>query len=188
MEQAFQAAGFETTPGDGGENDSWIGYLYQGEAWSDSGERSTAAYKTVGADRFYLSSAGVYAGNRAMIRISGEELAADENGLNIVVYDVVNGKLIDSVSYNTNSQDPVMTRSDDKFYTEYVTVFRADLLKQAAAYNRVFWWVRLAVCAIGAALLAGLLAELGRAEKIMRQGGHVTRGFLIRRQVGLSLI
>lgn len=188
MEQAFQSAGFTVTPGDGNENDSWIGYLYQGQAWSDAGTRSTSGYKTIGDTRFYLSSAGIYSGNKAMIRLAGKELAADENGLNVVVYDVSAGKLIDSVSYNTNSADPVMTRADSQFYTEYVTVFRADLLREAAAYNRVFWWMRLVMCIAVAAMLANLWAELRKAEKIMRQGGQVTRGFLIRRQVGLSLI
>ena len=188
MEETMRSLGFETTPKSGSEDGSYIGYVYQDEVWSQNGDRSTAAMKTVGGTNFYLSSAGVYSGNNAMIKMNGEELANDENGISVVVYDIANDQLIDSVSYNTNTAEPIMSRADDCFYTEYVTVFRADLLDQAKAYTGVFYWLQAIVCIIAALMLNVLRRDLKKAKRTAEAHQPYKKSYLIWKQVGLSLI
>ena len=121
MQQTLESLGFDYTPANGEEYGSFIGYYYQGEAWSTGSDHSSSEYKTIGSRRFYLSSAGIYSGNKSMIQLGNDELSSDENGICVVAYDIEDDQLIDSVSYNTNTENPSMSRADEQFYTEYVT-------------------------------------------------------------------
>lgn len=51
--------------------------------------------------KYYVSSAGYKAGNNSSIAIDGVEKSLNKRGLNIVVYDNVNGRIVDSCTFDT---------------------------------------------------------------------------------------
>lgn len=65
---------------------------------------------TVGGSTYSISSAGYQVGNLSSIVIDGTEYSKNRRGLNIVVYDNVTGKVIDSVSFDTFIQEMTVTR------------------------------------------------------------------------------
>lgn len=137
MKEALTALGLTKTPKDISNGDSYIAYVYQGETYVES--NSASLYKTINLNNHIVTliSAGYLHGNNASILVDGLEQAARGNGLNIVVYDLENDEVIDSVSYNTNSNNPVMERAEDVFYTEYIVTFSHNIFEQVDAYNHV---------------------------------------------------
>ena len=135
METAFLECGFDKTPGQGGTVSA--GYYYRSKALIRSGE-GVIDMDVFAADQLvHLISEDAYHGNSASIMIGGEETSAGGNGLNIVVYDPENDILIDSVSFNTNTSDPVMSRAEELFECEYVSLFREGLSEYIVEAGRV---------------------------------------------------
>ncbi|NCB34139.1 MAG: hypothetical protein EOM64_09750, partial [Erysipelotrichia bacterium] len=188
MQQKMESLGFDYTPANGGRYGSFIGYTYQGEAWSTGSDHSSAAWKTIGSRRFYLSSAGIYSGNKSMVKLENKELSSDENGICVIAYDIENDQLIDSVVYHTNTENPSMSRADRLFYTEYVTQYRSALLEQARAYTGVFYQFQAVVCIIFAFMLNLLRIDLKNVKKFAEGNIPLKKWYLIRRQIGLSFL
>ena len=136
MQSAFSAAGIKMSlrvNDDGG----MAGYIYRDRAQIYKKTDIAVSEEEVAGHEVRIVSAGVSSGNTASIMIDDNEYSPDANGLNIVVYDPENDRLIDSVSYNVNTSDPVMTRADDLFYTWYVTEYNHHLPEYVQASARV---------------------------------------------------
>ena len=136
MQAAFSEAGIKMSlrVNDDG---SLAGYIYRGSTQLYKKTDIAVVEEEIGGHQVRIISAGVSAGNTASVLIDDNEYSPDANGLNIVVYDLENDRLIDSVSYNVNTSDPVMTRADDLFYTWYVTEYNHHLPEYVQASAKV---------------------------------------------------
>jgi len=68
-------------------------------------------------------------GNKASICINGEEYAVNNRGFNIVLFDLIRGKVVDSVAFDTNTAEMKCTRKNYLVYNE--DAVRIDIRKLA---------------------------------------------------------
>mgnify|MGYP004676781471 FL=1 len=137
MRDSLLSLNIQKTPLSLNSGDSYIAYSYKDESYVEADRDSLVNTFNINDHIVSLTSCGYYHGNYASVLVDGIECADQGNGLNIVVYDLEEDKVIDSVSYNTNTNNPVMERADDVFYTEYTVTFTDDLFVQLEAYNAV---------------------------------------------------
>ena len=170
MVETMESLGITNTPKKINQGDSYIAYSYENEVYNESSESSLNKSFNLNEHIVTLISAGSYHGNNASVIIDGEEYAANGNGINIVVYDLENDKVIDSVSYNTNTSTPVMERTETPFYTEYTVTFSGSLFEQVSAYNLVCRVV-IAICSILLAFFLYLvLRDVRKVRKVYELG------------------
>ena len=187
MDAALKSVGITTTPLDGKVNDSYVAYAYDGKTYSYVGRESDTHYESINGHRFYMTSAGIYDGNRSSILIDGKNVSGNRNGLNVMVYDPDEGKLIDSVTYNTNSTDVTMTRNDEAFYTVYSTVINSSFLEQLQVrYDQVAAVFRMVYLA-GAAALIVLWLDLRNMDRVLSSGKPMKTWTLVLKQIPVLL-
>ncbi len=68
-------------------------------------DRETVCNMQIEKMNLYAESRLYLQGNRTKIIINGIDYAVNERGINIVIYDKENGKLIDSVCFDTHAQN-----------------------------------------------------------------------------------
>lgn len=111
LRKKLKALGFQSdlTPDNAGHH-SLIGVRQNGrmvhEELSegiDDPERDMLEFRSSMPDgiKYYVKSAGWYAGNTSSIIIDGVEKSKNSRGLNIVVYDSISGRVVDSIVFNT---------------------------------------------------------------------------------------
>ena len=168
--------------------DSYIAYSYKDESYVEADRDSLVNTFNINDHIVSLTSCGYYHGNYASVLVDGIECADQGNGLNIVVYDLEEDKVIDSVSYNTNTNNPVMERADDVFYTEYTVTFTDDLFVQLEAYNavtKIFIHISAIVVSI---ILYILLRNIRKIRKIYETGKMPQKKWYIHQNISLYLI
>ena len=168
--------------------DSYIAYSYKDESYVEADRDSLVNTFNINDHIVSLTSCGYYHGNYASVLVDGIECADQGNGLNIVVYDLEEDKVIDSVSYNTNTNNPVMERADDVFYTEYTVTFTDDLFVQLEAYNavtKIFIHISAIVVSI---ILYILLRNIRKIRKIDETGKMPQKKWYIHQNICLYLI
>lgn len=183
MADAMHEVGIETTPLDGNTNDSYIAYVYGDRTYSYVGAENDTHYEIINGHRFYMTSAGIYDGNRSSVLIDGKNCSGNRNGLNVIVYDPAEGELIDSVTYNTNSTNVTMTRADDLFYTVYTTEINSSFCEQlqvrANVVSGIFRWVYL----LAAAALILLELDLRSMDRVLASKKPMSTWSLVLKQV-----
>ncbi|MBQ9154614.1 MAG: sulfatase-like hydrolase/transferase [Solobacterium sp.] len=177
MQEAAERFGFEEGAFEVPEDGSLVGYMYAGKAGTDTGEDAIARNVKLTEDAVYVMSAGVHDGNRTVIRINGQDYSADANGLNVVVYDPDHGTLIDSISYNINSDHVRMSRNDDLFTVGFRSVYNYHLCEYIHAAARICRDVFRSVCILLAAAAAVLWLQL-RLHSRMRSQGRKPTAFM----------
>lgn len=168
--------------------DSYIAYSYKNESYVEADRNSLVNTFNIENHIVSLTSCGYYHGNYASVLVDGVEYADQGNGLNIVVYDLEEDKVIDSVSYNTNTNNPIMQRADDVFYTEYTVTFTDDLFVQLEAYNavtKIFIHISAIVVSI---ILYILLRNIRKIRKIYETGKMPQKKWYIHQNINLYLI
>lgn len=187
MDEAVRALGLSKTPADGNANDSYVAYIYKGKQYAYVGLASDTHYEIVNGHRFYMTSAGIHAGNRSSILIDGRNVSGNRNGLNIAVYDPQDGRLIDSVTYNTNSSTVKMTRADELFYTVYTTVINESFVEQLGVRAHVsallYQWIYL----MAAALLGFFWWDLSYMEDVLKRQNPMPTWVLCVKQLPILL-
>ena len=188
MDDALRSIGITSTPLDGRVNDSYIAYAYQGKTYSYVGRESDTHYESINGHRFYMTSAGIYDGNRSSILIDGTNVSGNRNGLNVMVYDPVEGKLIDSVTFNTNSTDVTMTRNDDAFYTVYSMTVKVSFFEQLQVrYHQVTMAFRFVYLA-GALALVLLWLDLRSMDRVLASEAPMKTWTLVLKQIPVLFI
>ena len=88
---------------------TYVGIIYQNSVWCNdrhtNEEKTSYLYESL--DRKFVLHAHSEAwtnGNKGDISINGKQLSVNIRGLNIVVYDLKNNKLIDSVGFDSHEQ------------------------------------------------------------------------------------
>ena len=168
--------------------DSYIAYSYKNESYVKADRNSLVNTFNIENHIVSLTSCGYYHGNYASVLVDGVEYADQGNGLNIVVYDLEEDKVIDSVSYNTNTNNPIMERADDVFYTECTVTFTDDLFVQLEAYNavtKIFIHISAIVVSI---ILYILLRNIRKIRKIYETGKMPQKKWYIHQNISLYLI
>ena len=188
MRDSLLSLNIQTTPLSLKSGDSYIAYSYKDESYVEADRDSLVNTFNINGHIVSLTSCGYYHGNYASVLVDGIECADQGNGLNIVVYDLEEDKVIDSVSYNTNTNNPVMERADDVFYTEYTVTFTDDLFVQLEAYNavtRIFIHISAIVASI---ILYILLRNIRKIRKIDETGKMPKKKWYIHQNISLYLI
>ena len=188
MRDSLLSLNIQTTPLSLKSGDSYIAYSYKDESYVEADRDSLVNTFNINGHIVSLTSCGYYHGNYASVLVDGIECADQGNGLNIVVYDFEEDKVIDSVSYNTNTNNPVMERADDVFYTEYTVTFTDDLFVQLEAYNavtRIFIHISAIVVSI---ILYILLRNIRKIRKIDETGKMPQKKWYIHQNISLYLI
>ena len=188
MRDSLLSLNIQTTPLSLKSGDSYIAYSYKDESYVEADRDSLVNTFNINDHIVSLTSCGYYHGNYASVLVDGIECADQGNGLNIVVYDLEEDKVIDSVSYNTNTNNPVMERADDVFYTEYTVTFTDDLFVQLEAYNavtRIFIHISAIVVSI---ILYILLRNIRKIRKIYETGKMPQKKWYIHQNISLYLI
>ena len=188
MRDSLLSLNIQKTPLSLKSGDSYIAYSYKDESYVEADRDSLVNTFNIGNHIVSLTSCGYYHGNYASVLVDGIECADQGNGLNIVVYDLEEDKVIDSVSYNTNTNNPVMERADDVFYTEYTVTFTDDLFVQLEAYNavtKIFIHISAIVVSI---ILYILLRNIRKIRKIDETGKMPQKKWYIHQNICLYLI
>ena len=188
MRDSLLSLNIQKTPLSLKSGDSYIAYSYKDESYVEADRDSLVNTFNINDHIVSLTSCGYYHGNYASVLVDGIEYADQGNGLNIVVYDLEEDKVIDSVSYNTNTNNPVMERADDVFYTEYTVTFTDDLFVQLEAYNavtRIFIHISAIVVSI---ILYILLRNIRKIRKIDETGKMPQKKWYIHQNISLYLI
>ena len=188
MRDSLLSLNIQTTPLSLKSGDSYIAYSYKDESYVEADRDSLVNTFNINDHIVSLTSCGYYHGNYASVLVDGIECADQGNGLNIVVYDLEEDKVIDSVSYNTNTNNPVMERADDVFYTEYTVTFTDDLFVQLEAYNavtKIFIHISAIVVSI---ILYILLRNIRKIRKIDETGKMPQKKWYIHQNISLYLI
>ena len=188
MRDSLLSLNIQKTPLSLKSGDSYIAYSYKDESYVEADRDSLVNTFNIGNHIVSLTSCGYYHGNYASVLVDGIEYADQGNGLNIVVYDLEEDKVIDSVSYNTNTNNPVMERADDVFYTEYTVTFTDDLFVQLEAYNavtKIFIHISAIVVSI---ILYILLRNIRKIRKIDETGEMPKKKWYIHQNISLYLI
>ena len=188
MRDSLLGLNIQKTPLSLKSGDSYIAYSYKNESYVEADRKSLVNTFNIGNHIVSLTSCGYYHGNYASVLVDGIECADQGNGLNIVVYDLEEDKVIDSVSYNTNTNNPVMERADDVFYTEYTVTFTDDLFVQLEAYNavtKIFIHISAIVVSI---ILYILLRNIRKIRKIYETGKMPQKKWYIHQNISLYLI
>ena len=188
MRDSLLSLNIQTTPLSLKSGDSYIAYSYKDESYVEADRDSLVNTFNINDHIVSLTSCGYYHGNYASVLVDGIECADQGNGLNIVVYDLEEDKVIDSVSYNTNTNNPVMERADDVFYTEYTVTFTDDLFVQLEAYNavtKIFIHISAIVVSI---ILYILLRNIRKIRKIDETGKMPKKKWYIYQNICLYLI
>ena len=188
MRDSLLSLNIQTTPLSLKSGDSYIAYSYKDESYVEADRDSLVNTFNINDYIVSLTSCGYYHGNYASVLVDGIECADQGNGLNIVVYDLEEDKVIDSVSYNTNTNNPVMERADDVFYTEYTVTFTDDLFVQLEAYNavtKIFIHISAIVVSI---ILYILLRNIRKIRKIDETGKMPKKKWYIHQNISLYLI
>ena len=188
MRDSLLSLNIQKTPLSLKSGDSYIAYSYKDESYVEADRDSLVNTFNINDHIVSLTSCGYYHGNYASVLVDGVECADQGNGLNIVVYDLEEDKVIDSVSYNTNTNNPVMERADDVFYTEYTVTFTDDLFVQLEAYNavtRIFIHISAIVVSI---ILYILLGNIRKIRKIYETGKMPQKKWYIHQNISLYLI
>ncbi|MDD5880782.1 LTA synthase family protein [Stecheria intestinalis] len=188
MEEAMRSAGIETTPRKGAYFSAYIAYVYQGETFSEADDTTVTKYITINGHRIYMTSAGVYHGNRSSIRIDGDECSASGNGINLTVYDPETGSLIDAISWNTNTSDPVMTRDDSLFYTEYTITISGQLLDMFAVRQQIVTMLFRDLYLLLAFVLVLMFLDARNIEKHIALGTPVKTWTIVLKQIPIVLL
>ena len=188
MRDSLLSLNIQKTPLSLKSGDSYIAYSYKDESYVEADRDSLVNTFNINDHIVSLTSCGYYHGNYASVLVDGVECADQGNGLNIVVYDLEEDKVIDSVSYNTNTNNPVMERADDVFYTEYTVTFTDDLFVQLEAYNavtKIFIHISAIVVSI---ILYILLRNIRKIRKIDETGKMPKKKWYIHQNICLYLI
>lgn len=188
MRDSLLGLNIQKTPLSLKSGDSYIAYSYKNESYVEADRKSLVNTFNIGNHSVSLTSCGYYHGNYASVLVDGVECADQGNGLNIVVYDLEEDKVIDSVSYNTNTNNPIMERADDVFYTEYTVTFTDDLFVQLEAYNavtKIFIHISAIVVSI---ILYILLRNIRKIRKIYETGKMPQKKWYIHQNISLYLI
>ena len=188
MRDSLLGLNIQKTPLSLKSGDSYIAYSYKNESYVEADRKSLVNTFNIGNHIVSLTSCGYYHGNYASVLVDGIECADQGNGLNIVVYDLEEDKVIDSVSYNTNTNNPIMERADDVFYTEYTVTFTDDLFVQLEAYNavtKIFIHISAIVVSI---ILYILLRNIRKIRKIYETGKMPQKKWYIHQNISLYLI
>ena len=188
MRDSLLSLNIQKTPLSLKSGDSYIAYSYKDESYVEADRDSLVNTFNINDHIVSLTSCGYYHGNYASVLVDGIECADQGNGLNIVVYDLEEDKVIDSVSYNTNTNNPVMERADDVFYTEYTVTFTDDLFVQLEAYNavtKIFIHISAIVVSI---ILYILLRNIRKIRKIDETGKMPKKKWYIHQNISLYLI
>ena len=188
MRDSLLSLNIQKTPFSLNSGDSYIAYSYKDESYVEADRDSLVNTFNINDHIVSLTSCGYYHGNYASVLVDGIECADQGNGLNIVVYDLEEDKVIDSVSYNTNTNNPVMERADDVFYTEYTVTFTDDLFVQLEAYNavtKIFIHISAIVVSI---ILYILLRNIRKIRKIDETGKMPQKKWYIHQNICLYLI
>ena len=188
MRDSLLSLNIQTTPLSLKSGDSYIAYFYKDESYVEADRDSLVNTFNINDHIVSLTSCGYYHGNYASVLVDGIECADQGNGLNIVVYDFEEDKVIDSVSYNTNTNNPVMERADDVFYTEYTVTFTDDLFVQLEAYNavtKIFIHISAIVVSI---ILYILLRNIRKIRMIYETGKMPQKKWYIHQNISLYLI
>ena len=188
MRDSLLSLNIQKTPFSLNSGDSYIAYSYKDESYVEADRDSLVNTFNIGNHIVSLTSCGYYHGNYASVLVDGIECADQGNGLNIVVYDLEEDKVIDSVSYNTNTNNPVMERADDVFYTEYTVTFTDDLFVQLEAYNavtKIFIHISAIVVSI---ILYILLRNIRKIRMIDETGKMPKKKWYIHQNISLYLI
>ena len=188
MRDSLLSLNIQTTPLSLKSGDSYIAYSYKDESYVEADRDSLVNTFNINDHIVSLTSCGYYHGNYASVLVDGIECADQGNGLNIVVYDFEEDKVIDSVSYNTNTNNPVMERADDVFYTEYTVTFTDDLFVQLEAYNavtKIFIHISAIVVSI---ILYILLRNIRKIRMIDETGKMPKKKWYIYQNICLYLI
>ena len=188
MRDSLLSLNIQKTPFSLNSGDSYIAYSYKDESYVEADRDSLVNTFNINDHIVSLTSCGYYHGNYASVLVDGIECADQGNGLNIVVYDFEEDKVIDSVSYNTNTNNPVMERADDVFYTEYTVTFTDDLFVQLEAYNavtKIFIHISAIVVSI---ILYILLRNIRKIRKIDETGKMPQKKWYIHQNICLYLI
>ena len=188
MRDSLLSLNIQTTPLSLKSGDSYIAYSYKDESYVEADRDSLVNTFNINDHIVSLTSCGYYHGNYASVLVDGIECADQGNGLNIVVYDLEEDKVIDSVSYNTNTNNPVMERADDVFYTEYTVTFTDDLFVQLEAYNAVTKiFIHISAIVISITLYI-LLRNIRKIRKIDETGKMPQKKWYIHQNISLYLI
>lgn len=83
--------------------------------------------------KFTVKSGGFENGNTASIRIDGEEVAVNERGINIVVYNCLTGKVLDSAAFDTHNYS-----KREVYKIEYASLANDEAALTELAYNSIF--------------------------------------------------
>ena len=188
MRDSLLSLNIQKTPFSLNSGDSYIAYSYKDESYVEADRDSLVNTFNINDHIVSLTSCGYYHGNYASVLVDGIEYADQGNGLNIVVYDLEEDKVIDSVSYNTNTNNPVMERADDVFYTEYTVTFTDDLFVQLEAYNavtKIFIHISAIVVSI---ILYILLRNIRKIRMIDETGKMPKKKWYIHQNISLYLI
>ena len=188
MRDSLLSLNIQKTPLSLKSGDSYIAYSYKDESYVEADRNSLVNTFNINDHIVSLTSCGYYHGNYASVLVDGIECADQGNGLNIVVYDLEEDKVIDSVSYNTNTNNPVMERADDVFYTEYTVTFTDDLFVQLEAYNavtKIFIHISAIVVSI---ILYILLRNIRKIRMIDETGKMPKKKWYIYQNICLYLI
>ena len=188
MRDSLLSLNIQKTPLSLKSGDSYIAYSYKDESYVEADRDSLVNTFNINDHIVSLTSCGYYHGNYASVLVDGIECADQGNGLNIVVYDLEEDKVIDSVSYNTNTNNPVMERADDVFYTEYTVTFTDDLFVQLEAYNavtKIFIHISAIVVSI---ILYILLRNIRKIRMIDETGKMPKKKWYIYQNICLYLI
>ena len=188
MRDSLLSLNIQKTPLSLKSGDSYIAYSYKNESYVEADRDSLVNTFNINDHIVSLTSCGYYHGNYASVLVDGIECADQGNGLNIVVYDLEEDKVIDSVSYNTNTNNPVMERADDVFYTEYTITFTDDLFVQLEAYNAVTKiFIHISAIVISITLYI-LLRNIRKIRKIDETGKMPQKKWYIHQNICLYLI
>ena len=188
MRDSLLSLNIQKTPLSLKSGDSYIAYSYKDESYVEADRDSLVNTFNINDHIVSLTSCGYYHGNYASVLVDGIEYADQGNGLNIVVYDLEEDKVIDSVSYNTNTNNPVMERADDVFYTEYTITFTDDLFVQLEAYNAVTKiFIHISAIVISITLYI-LLRNIRKIRKIDETGKMPQKKWYIHQNICLYLI
>lgn len=189
IQQSFNDVGIEKTPRDTGAASSFYAVIDGGKLIKTKSSNESAIYfkEKIDGHNIDLCSGGQYLGNWADIKIDGKSYCTQRQGLNVVVYDLENDSLVDSIIYQ-NYPESMIFRNTEYLQKPTEIIAGKSVFDTINANINIINMLQLAMPGTVAIILALIWNMIRIVEKSKRLNQKMNFPWFIIHQVGMAIL
>lgn len=176
--------GANKTPSNFAVGSSFLTVIYDGTViYNEGAETEQLSFSNdIEGNKIIATSAGYISGGESEIQINDIEYSSNGRGINIVIYDCGEKKLIDSLVYDT-ADDSAMTRNYDAFYAEHTYQFSDRFITRMDSYIQVIIFLRKVILILFMILTFLVWKSIYDIEKEKNQENYLKTSVMVQKQI-----